>query len=94
VVTDYVYVLPDFIDEFKRALPGIDLHLVTLAPGPAIALDRDAKRPEKTVAAKWLFLEPMIRENLSTYGLWIDNSVMSVDAVVDYMLLNQRRACI
>jgi chloramphenicol 3-O-phosphotransferase len=91
-VIDYVYVLPGFIDDFHRSLPGIDLHLVTLAPGPDIALHRDAHRPEKTVAAKWLFLEPMIKEHLSTFGLWVDNAAMTVDAVVDYMLLNQHRA--
>jgi len=91
-VVDYVYVTHHFIDDFQRALPDVDLHLVTLAPGPDVALDRDAHRPEKTVAAKWLFLEPMIKENLSTHGLWIDNSAMTVDAVVDYMLTNQHRA--
>jgi len=91
-IIDYVYVMPDFIDDFRRGLPGADLHLVTLAPGATIALDRDAHRPEKTVAAKWLFLEPMMKDNLSTYGLWVDNSAMTVDAVVDYMLTNQHHA--
>jgi hypothetical protein len=60
--------------------------LVTLAPGVRVALERDARRPEKTVAAAWVHLEEVIGKELQGIGLWVDNSGLTVAETVDYIL--------
>jgi hypothetical protein len=68
------------------------LRIVTLAPGVAVALERDRQRPEKTVAAQWTHLEAQIQTELRELGLWIDNSALTVAQTVDHVLSNQEAA--
>jgi chloramphenicol 3-O-phosphotransferase len=93
-VIDYVYVTRHFLDDFRHALRGVDVRLVVLSPGAAVALDRDTRRPEKTVAAKWLHLEAIMIENLTGIGLWVDNSQVAVDEVVASILSRRDEALV
>jgi len=91
-VLDYVLVNRARVEEYREQLPGLQLHLVTLAPGVAVALERDRVRPEKTVAAQWLHLQELIVNDLGQVGLWIDNSVMTVEQTVERVLANVQSA--
>ena len=91
-VIDYVIVSKDRIEEYRRQLPGLTSHLVTLAPGIPTALERDQQRLEKTVAHFWTHLDESMRTELSGVGLWVDNSQMSLDDTVDYILSHKAKA--
>lgn len=91
-VLDYVVVNRARVEEYHQHLIGLSLHLVTLAPGVFVALERDRRRPEKTVAATWTHLDEMIRAELSGVGLWIDNSTLSVEETVSHILRNKETA--
>src|SRR5688572_11775996 len=60
-VLDYVIVSRERVEEYRGHLPGLVLHLVTLAPGVEAALERDRRRPEKTVAPFWAHLDAVMR---------------------------------
>ncbi|HEU4754179.1 MAG TPA: phosphotransferase, partial [Armatimonadota bacterium] len=91
-VLDYVVVSRERLEEYREQLAGLGVHLVTLNPGAATALERDARRPEKTVAGFWTHLEDVIRRELSGAGLWIDNSDMSVEETVEEILSRREEA--
>ena len=91
-VIDYVIVSKDRIEEYRRQLPGLTSHLVTLAPGIPTALERDQKRLEKTVAYFWTHLDESMRAELSGVGLWVDNSQMNLDDTVEYILSHKAKA--
>ena len=91
-VLDYVLASRARVEEYRKHLPGFMLRLVTLAPGVAVALERDRQRPEKTVAAQWTHLEAQIRTELRELGLWIDNSALTVAQTVDHVLSHQEAA--
>lgn len=91
-VIDYVTINKDRVEEYRRQLPGLTLCLVTLAPGIPAALDRDRKRPEKTVAHFWTHLFEEMQAELSGVGLWVDNSKMNVEETVDYILSHKTKA--
>lgn len=91
-IIDYVIINKDRIDEYCRQLPGQTLCLVTLAPDIPAALDRDRKRPEKTVSHFWTHLLEEMQAELSAVGLWVDNSKMNVEETVDYILLHKTKA--
>jgi chloramphenicol 3-O-phosphotransferase len=91
-VLDYVVVGKERIEEYRRQLPGLTLCLVTLAPGISAALDRDRKRPEKTVAHFWTHLDKIMRADLGESGLWVDNSKMDVEETVEYILSHKTRS--
>ena len=91
-VLDYVVVNRARVEEYRRHLTGLSLHLVTLAPGVAVALERDRQRPEKTVAARWSHLDEMMRAELGDVGLWVDNATLPVEDVVDFLLANAAAA--
>lgn len=93
-VLDYVVVNKDRVEEFRRQLPGLTLCLVTLAPGISAALDRDRKRPEKTVAHFWTHLDEVMRTNLDGVGLWVDNSKMNVEETIVYILSHKSKAAL
>ena len=91
-VLDYVVVNPDRVEEYRRHLKGFVLRLVTLAPGVPVALERDQRRPEKTVAPLWAHLDAEIKTQLQGVGLWVDNSHLSPAETVDYLLAHREAA--
>ena len=84
-VLDYVIVNRQRVDEYKSQLGACELRLVTLAPGVDAALQRDALR-DKQVAAFWTHLDAAMRRDLVNTGLWIDNSALEIDTVVEQIL--------
>ena len=91
-VLDYVLVSRARLDEYRRNLPGFVLRLVTLAPGVPVALERDLRRPEKTVAPQWIHLEEQILAELEGIGLWVDNAHLTVAQTVDHVLSHAEAA--
>jgi chloramphenicol 3-O-phosphotransferase len=91
-VMDYVIINRERVEEYRRHLDGFTLHLVTLAPGAEVALERDRLRPEKTVAAFWTHLDAQMRANLAGAGLWMDNARLTVDETVEAILRQQEQA--
>ncbi len=91
VFIDYVITDPGRIAEYKSHLGTAQVNLITLFPGIAEALRRDAQR-EKHVAAHWTHLEEFMKKELAGQGLWIDNSNRSVDQVVALILQAQEEA--
>lgn len=81
-VIDYVITSRRRVDQYLDCLPNTRVHLVTLDPGILVALERDRRRPEKTVAQFWTHLENEIRRELSGTGLWIDNSTLHIEEIV------------
>lgn len=73
-ILDYVVVSRARLQAYRRELQGFDVRLVTLVPDIAVALERDALRPEKTVGDGWTHLDAEIRGALEGIGLWLDNS--------------------
>lgn len=92
VVIDYVVVNQARVEEYRQQLDGLSPHLVTLAPGVTVALQRDRDRPEKTVAHLWSHLDGLMRAELAGTGLWVDNAALSIGKTVDYILANQATA--
>lgn len=84
-VIDFVIVNPDRVAEYRSHLDGLELRLVTLAPGIETALQRDALR-DKRVAGFWTHLDAAMRRDLADTGLWIDNAALSVEEVIDRIL--------
>jgi len=85
-VIDFVVADRSRLQRYQANLSGLTLRLVVLVPDPAIALERDVHRPEKTVAAQWVHLDAQIRREFDGLGIWIDNSELEVDTVVDGLL--------
>src|SRR5262249_20625304 len=69
-ILDYVVPVRRRLEEYRQQLTGLSLHLVILAPPASVALARDAARPEKTVAERWVHLEAELRRELDGTGLW------------------------
>jgi len=80
------------VREYRRQLSGLELYLVTLAPGVPVALARDQLRPEKTVAAQWTHLDARIRAALQNMGLWVDNSSLTVAETVAHIWSHRQEA--
>ena len=57
-----------------RAVYPHRLHLVVLAPPLRVSEERDARRSGKTVADFFRHLHPLLHEQLSQLGLWLDTS--------------------
>ena len=93
-VVDYVIVNRARVDEYRHHLAGHILRLVTLVPGAPVALERDRRRPEKTVAAAWAHLDALIRGELQGIGLWVDNSHLTVGETVEYVLAHSEDALV
>jgi hypothetical protein len=72
--------------EFIEQLFPLRLEVVVLAPGRAVALERDRLRPDKTVGDRWAYLDDVLRAELRDVGRWIDNGDLSVEHVVDLLL--------
>ncbi len=91
-VLDYVVAFGALLAEYQRHLAHQALHLVVLAPCQDVALSRDQNREEKTVAAEWVHLAPIFREELTGTGLWVDSSDLSANETVEYILANKATA--
>ncbi|MEZ4632916.1 MAG: AAA family ATPase [Deinococcales bacterium] len=86
VMIDYVIVDKARLKHYRDELAGLELRLVTLAPGIDTALLRDLQRPEKTVAHFWSHLDAIIRQELGEVGLWLDNSKLSLAESLERIL--------
>ncbi len=93
-VIDYVVIDRARVEEYRRQLPGLSLRLITLAPGVPAALERDLCRPEKTVAHIWAHLDEIMRTELDSVGLWVDNSTLTLEETVGYILSHQEEAMV
>lgn len=85
-VIDFVVADRTRLERYRANVSGFTLRVVVLVPDPAVALERDRVRPEKTVAAQWVHLDAQIRREFDGLGVWIDNARLSVDEVVDRLL--------
>ncbi|MCK9486810.1 MAG: AAA family ATPase [Dehalococcoidia bacterium] len=90
-VMDYVVSTRHLLDAYRHYLMGAALHLVVLAPGASVALERDGQRT-KTAASDWTHLEPRFRKELGELGLWLDTADLSVHETVDQVLARQAEA--
>ena len=91
-VMEYVVVERARLARYRRALDGLDLRLVVLAPDPAVVLARDRARPEKTVAESFVHLHDVLTEELTGVGLWLDTGQLSAEETVAAILRDQDRA--
>ena len=85
-VIDDVVVRKWHLEHWIQCVTTRPLHIVLLAPEVEVALQRDTNRDDKTVGAVWAFLDGALREELSSYGVWIDTSSLSVDETVARVL--------
>jgi chloramphenicol 3-O-phosphotransferase len=85
-VIDFVVATRERYDQYVGMLDGFNLRLVNLMPGKETALERDRMRAQKSVAHLWLHLEERMRADLSSVGLFIDNSTLTLDETVDKIL--------
>lgn len=81
-VIDYVVATRARLAIVQTELAGLALHLVVLDPGREIARRRDRERPEKTVAAPFLYLEDVLRRELAGLGLWLDTAYLTAEQTV------------
>jgi adenylylsulfate kinase-like enzyme len=91
-VMEYVVVERQRLERYHRALDGLDLRFVVLAPDPAVVLARDRARPEKTVAASFVHLHDVLTAELAGVGLWLDTGHLSAAETVRAILRDQDRA--
>ena len=80
------------LEEFCSAHSDYAFYFVILAPSVEVALQRDAVRTEKTVAARWVHLESQIKAELGNLGLWLDTSHLSVSETVDTLMERKSEA--
>ncbi|WP_442813276.1 hypothetical protein [Streptomyces sp. NBC_01244] len=73
------------LDLYRAKLTAVPLHLVVLAPGPAVAWERNQTR-EKVLAVDWSPLDEALRSELGREGTWIDNAAQSVEETVEAIL--------
>lgn len=100
-VIDYLAASRTELDEFGRDLPGFTLNLVVLSPGKEVAVARDAVREKSilsvaergvSIAARFSYLDALLKSELSGIGLWIDNGKQTAPETVRTILENQGRA--
>jgi gluconate kinase len=100
-VIDYVIVSRGDLQEYRRHLTGLDLHLVVLHPGTSVAIAREAGRDKSkrhrekhglTIGEHFAHLEEPLIAELSGVGLWVDNARLSPEATVDAILDQRQRA--
>lgn len=44
-------------------------------------------RPEKTVAQFWTHMDEVLRKELNSAGLWVDNTQMNIEQTVTYIMI-------
>ena len=93
-VLDYVVSTRNRLLNYQRLLAPLTLGFVVLAPDPEVALARDRKRAEKTVAEQWIWLADVIRAELSGVGFWIDNGDQTPNQTVRQILDNATKCAV
>lgn len=84
-VLDDVVVRRSHLDFYRTTLAAVPLHIVILAPGPAVAWRRNQAR-EKVLATDWSPLDEAMRSELGQQGTWIDNAAQTVEETVEAIL--------
>lgn len=84
-VLDDVVVRRSHLDFYRAALTAVPLHVVVLAPGPAVAWQRNQAR-EKALAVDWSPLDEAMRSELGQEGTWIDNATQTIEETVEAVL--------
>jgi gluconate kinase len=84
-VLDDVVVRRSHLDFYRSQLASRPFHFVVLAPGPAVAWQRNLSR-EKVLTTDWSPLDEAMRAELATAGIWIDNARQTVAETVDAVL--------
>ena len=80
---------------YKELLKDYEIHLVTLNPSLDSAQKRDKQRSSKSqfyVAQSKVERGKMLQKSIFTVsdqGLWIDNSIISVEETINYTLKNK-----
>jgi chloramphenicol 3-O-phosphotransferase len=93
-IIDYVIVNRARVEEYRQQLTGLKAHLITLSPGVPVALERDLRRPDKTVAHIWAHLDEIMRTEFDGVGLWIDNSNLTLEGTVNHIVSHQEEVLI
>jgi hypothetical protein len=91
-VIDFVVPGANDLGVYRRELGNYRLLFAVLAPRGDVALERDAKRVGKTLAAHWLHLAEQMERELTDTGLWVDSSDLTVDETVDTILSRRTEA--
>ena len=85
-IIDEAIVYAGALQEYTALIRSRPLALMILAPPLEVSLARDAARAEKQVGQIWGHLDAVMREELPNTGLWVDNSGVSPDQAVDFIL--------
>jgi len=100
-VIDYVVVSRADLEEYRRHLDGLVLHLVVLHPGKRVVIGREADREKSrrhklrhglTIGEHYAHLEGPLVAELAGVGLWIDNAALAPAATVDVILASRGQA--
>jgi predicted kinase len=80
-------VLSDVIGMLHSASPDTPLHVIVLSPSPEVAAVRDQART-KTGYGDWTaeMLDQSLRDETPRVGLWLDNSMQTIEETVDAIL--------
>jgi hypothetical protein len=68
------------------------LHLVVLNPPTSVSEKRDAERSGKHVAQYFSHLQPLLADELSGMGFWVDNGQQSPLETVRTVLAHRAQA--
>lgn len=74
VILDDVIVTRGRLHDYLEALRGSPLHYVLLAPPRAVVLERDRRRPDKTLAEQYIWLYDLMEQECLGLGLDLDTS--------------------
>lgn len=77
---------------YREVLSRWPIRLVVLAPTLEVAIERDRERVEKHVAARFAYLDDVLREQMQGLGLWLDTSRLKVAGTVDAIMLRADEA--
>lgn len=91
-VMDFVVATRHHLDAYRHYLMGGVLRFVVLAPAPEVVRARDAGRPDKQVAERFMALGDAMRTELSDAGLWLDSSELNVEETVAAVMTRRKDA--
>ncbi len=77
------------LDTFRKDLPGRQIHLIVLEPGPGILASR---KPD--IFERFAYLASTMERELKGIGLHVETGSMSVDATLDLFVSGSRDALI
>ncbi|MFF8716842.1 AAA family ATPase [Streptomyces sp. NPDC015184] len=84
-VLDDVVVRRSHLDFYRATSVTAPFHVVVLAPGPAVARQRNRTR-EKALSTDWSPLDEAMRSELGRQGTWIDNAAQTIDETAEAIL--------